>query len=101
MLELHQIKRSGEEFEVFTEVNRQYTTKYEGGFTQDGEPTLCYKGLDCIFFEQHQFLVLRSINGQINYSGYCESLSFFLMLCRGISPGGMFNEQPEDLNPDL
>lgn len=94
MLTLKQISRAGEDFEVFAPVTRTYTDRYVGGFSQKGETTLCYKGLDCIFFEKSQFLVLRAMNGQILYCGYCYDLSFFLMLCKGLSPGGMFNDYP-------
>lgn len=94
MLTLKQIIRAGENFEVFAPVERAYTDRYTGGFVQKDEPTLCYKGLDCIFFEKHQFLVLRMMNGQVAYCGYCYDLAFFLMLCKGISPGGIFNDYP-------
>lgn len=92
MLTIEQIKRVNEQFEVFSPVDRKYNDSYSGGFTQEDEQTLCYKGLDCIFFEKHQFLVLREMYGQIVYSGYCDNLPFFLLLCKGISPGGIFNE---------
>ena len=100
MLTLGQIKRAGEDFDVFSLVDRKYTDRYDGGYTQTDEPTLCYKGLDCVFFEAHQFLVLRGMNGQINYSGYCSDLHFFLMLCKGVSPGGIFNDYPLDMDLD-
>ena len=94
MLTSEQIVKAGEEFDVFTPVDRAYGDCYSGGFIQKSEQTLCYKGLDCIFFEEHQFLVLRGIRGHIEYSGYCYDLYFFLMLCKHLSPGGIFNEFP-------
>lgn len=100
MLTLDQIIRAGEDFDVFTSVDRKYSDKYEGGFTQENQPTLCYHGLDCIFFEKHQFLVLRWMDGQIAYCGYCVDLDFFVLLCKGISPGGIFNDYPFDTNDE-
>lgn len=95
MLSLDQIRRCGEGFDVFTPVSRKYKNLCQG-YTQTNETTLCYKGLDCIFFEESQFLVLRCMNDEICYVGFCSELSFFLMLCRGISPGGIFNDYPLD-----
>jgi len=92
MLTLNRILQHGDDVGCFTPVQRKYPDRYEGGFTQKDEPTLCYKGLDCIFFEKHQFLVLRSMNGPINYCGYCSDVAFFIMLCKGVSPGGVFND---------
>ena len=94
MLTTEQIVKAGESFDVFTPVDRVYSDRYSWGFTQKGEQTLCYKGLDCIFFEEHQFLVLRGMSGHIEYSGYCCDLYFFLMLCKHLSPGGIFNDFP-------
>lgn len=95
MLTLNQIKRCGEDFDVFTAVDRKYPERCHG-FAQTDEPTLCYKGLDCIFSEKRQFLILRYMNSEICYAGYCNELSFFLMLCTGIAPGGIFNYDPLD-----
>ena len=92
MLTIEEISHAGEQFDVFTKVGREYGEKYFGWFTQVDEPTLCYNGLDCIFFEKQQYLVLRWMNGGIVYCGYCDSIDFFIMLCNGASPGGIFNK---------
>ena len=77
MLRIHEIIRSGQDFDVFNPVDRIYEDRYGGGYVQKTETTLCYKGLDCIFFERRQFLVLRHMLGQICYAGYCDNIKFF------------------------
>lgn len=98
MLTIEQIKKAGESFDVFTSVDRVYDDCYSGGFIQKDEQTLCYKGLDCIFFQKHQFLVLRENGRHILYVGYCYDLYFFLLLCKHLSPGGIFNDFPLDID---
>jgi hypothetical protein len=99
-LTLNEIMHAGEKFLIFSPVDRKYSDRYDGGFTQTTEQTVCYKGLDCIFFEKYQFLVLRWMNGKTAYCGYCCELDFFLKLCEGIAPGGIFNNYPLEENKE-
>ena len=94
MMTTQQIIKAGEEFDVFTPVNRKHEGRFGEGFSQTKQQTLCYKGLDCVFWEEEQFLLLVGLDGGVCYAGYCDQLGFFLELCRHISPGGVFNDYP-------
>lgn len=92
-LTLSQIKEPvGEDcWETFYDTGFPLPRKKFGGHDMSQVTPLCYKGLFCLFKEDVQFLVLI-FKKVVVYQGYCDNINFFLSLCRGISPGGIWND---------